>query len=458
MSGNHLRELIAVQKPAADIRYLTVVSTLTRGGTERATVNYALGYGRAGLPSAVLAYGGGGPRQAALEAEHIPVFVGGETLGQQERAVAAAREWNPDILHLNRFGQTDARSADVLRSLVHPRMRVLETNVFAAADRSPDRLLIDLHMHLSRWCLWKWTQSMQGVAPRSPGMVIPYSVDCAAFQPPSDEQRLSLRRQYQVPEDAIVFGRVGQASLAKWSPLLFPAFEAVARQLPHAWLALCGLPPELRGMLDALPPEIRARVRELPITDNDSRLRGYYGLMDIFLHLADKGESFGLVLCEAMLSGVPVITLCTPLRDNSQIEVVAHGKTGWVVRGLEQTIDAMLVLGRDRPLFLAMRRQAPEWVRQNYDIPLVSRHLQAVAAQALAASSASQLASGLRSMPDARMTTSSGVYRELLASAGIQPELLEGILISIVNRPISRTGVSLARAAQSGLRRLSGRR
>ena len=41
------RELISVKKEK-DIRFLTVVSSLTRGGTERAAMNYALGYQRAG--------------------------------------------------------------------------------------------------------------------------------------------------------------------------------------------------------------------------------------------------------------------------------------------------------------------------------------------------------------------------------------------------------------------------
>ena len=60
------RELISVKKEK-DIRFLTVVSSLTRGGTERAAMNYALGYQRAGYPSAILAYNGGGPRRAQLE-------------------------------------------------------------------------------------------------------------------------------------------------------------------------------------------------------------------------------------------------------------------------------------------------------------------------------------------------------------------------------------------------------
>lgn len=102
------------------------------------------------------------------------------------------------------------------------------------------------------------------------------------------------------------------------------AFQAVAQAEPRAWLAVCGLPESLQAMVSKLPEAIRSRIIELPMTDSDEELSRYYGLMDVFVHVSEKGESFGMVLCEAMLSGAPVTTLSTPLRDNSQIEVVPN--------------------------------------------------------------------------------------------------------------------------------------
>jgi glycosyltransferase involved in cell wall biosynthesis len=450
------RTLCAVHKQS-DIRFLTVVSTLTRGGIERAAMNYALGYRRAGFPSAVLAYNGGGPRQAALEAEGVEVFVGGNSPDQLDSAVSAARAWSPDILHLNRPGEADERSASILRAMAHPRMRVLETNVFSYADRSADRMWIDVHLHLSRWCLWKWSQSVRGLTPCSPGIVVPYSVDCAAFQPVTSAERIAYRQRHGIPTDAVVFGRVGQASLGKWSPLIVDAFAAVARTVPNAWLAICGLPAALEAPLAALPPEIRARVCRFPITDSDSELRSYYGVMDIFLHAATKGESFGQVLCEAMLSGLPVITLSTPLRDNSQIEVVAHEKTGLVVRDLDQAVDAMLRLSLDSELRSKLASQAPQWVRQTYDIPIITGQLLALVTGLLAAGSAGDLLHTLQNSPAIEMKSSGNLYRELLAGVGIRQSLHERILTSWVNRPSSRAAIRFLRLAQSGLRRVAGR-
>jgi hypothetical protein len=63
--------------------------------------------------------------------------------------------------------------------------------------------------------------------------------------------------------------------------------------------------------------------------------------MDVFLHASQIGESFGMVLAESLLCGVPVITLATPHRDNSQLEVVGHESGGLIVASVLGMIEAM---------------------------------------------------------------------------------------------------------------------
>lgn len=451
MSNVSARELVSVKK-CKDIRFLTLVSTLTRGGTERAAVNFALGYHRAGFPSAVLAYGGGGPRQALLEEAGIPVFVGGHSPFDVAHATEEAKAWAPDILHLNREGKTDSRSASVLRALIHPRLRVLETNVFSYVDASPDRVLIDLHLHLSNWCLWKWTQSAQGLEPKSPAVVVPYPVDSESFLPVAAEERASCRRHFGIPESAFVFGRVGQPSPAKWSPVLLHAFREVAQKLPNAWLVVCGLPKTLQPLVDKLPEGIRSRIVGLPITNSDAELHRYYALMDVFAHASKIGESFGMVLCEAMLSGVPVITVSTPLRDNSQIEVVANGRTGIVVQNQEQLIDAMLKVHEDKALLQSMQQNAREWVRERFDISVVSRLLLILAPIALASISSQDLARRLAVIPEIHSAAPPNLYGDLLRSAGIRPSFLESNLTSLINQPLCQRAIDFVRAVRVRMR------
>ena len=447
------RELVSVTK-TGKIRFLTAVSTLTRGGTERAAMNYALGYRRAGHPSAILAYNGGGPRRAQLEDEGVLVFEGGPDEAGTQRALKEASAWSPEIIHLNRPGETDSSSGAVLRALIHPRLRVFETNVFSRSDESEDRTLIDLHLHLSRWCLWKWTQATRGLQPRSPGIVVPYSVDCDAFPPVLSDVRRSIRQSFGIPENALVYGRVGQPMDGKWSPMLIRAFEVVAKDLPDAWLALCGMPDRLRAMVQSLPAAIRARVLELPITSSDPELRRYYGLMDVFVHSSEKGESFGMVLCEAMLSGLPVITVSTPLRDNSQIEVVKHNKTGIVVQTLPQMIQAMLRLQGDTAFYSSARRQAPGWVRSNYDISIVTQKLLAIAPIALAATSGEDLTRRLTDLPGTIEPVSASKYRDLLNSVEINQSWHDGLLTALINRPAGRRAISFVRSLPDPLIRV----
>ena len=446
------RELVSVRKEEG-IRFLTVVASLSRGGTERAAMNFALGYQRAGFPSAILTYSGGGPRRAQLEEAGVTVFEGGPDEDGTRRAVAQARAWNPDVLHLNRAGQTDSITAAVLRELIHPRMRVFETNVFGYADRSPDRVMIDLHLLLSRWCLWKWTQSVKGLAPNSPGVVVPNPIDCGAFSAVAPEEKPAIRRDLGIPPDAIVFGRVGQPMMGKWSPILIQAFKAVAQQLPNAWLVVCGMPEELRGMVNQLPAETRSRVVELPMTNSDAELRRYYGLMDVFVHTSSKGESFGLVLCEAMLAGLHVITLSTPFRDNSQIEVVRHRKEGIVVQNLQQLIEAMLTSKQDDAGYKSMQLAAPRWVWESFDISVVSQRLLSLASICLAATSSEELVRGLAAIPGIVSAIEPGYFRTLLASAGIAPSFAENMITSMINRPTTRQVIRFVRSAQSIVRR-----
>ena len=445
------RDLIPVDK-SRDIRFLTILSSLGRGGTERAAVNYALGYRRAGFPSAVYAYGTGGVRVAQLQAEDIPVFLGSEDPAIAARALAEAKAWSPDILHLNRPGIADARSSAAVHALTHPRLRVFETNVFAYVDPSPDRVMIDLHLHLSRWCLWKWTQSAKDVSPRSPAVVVPYSVDASSFNPPTAEQKAANREAFGIPSDAFVFGRIGQPLVSKWSEDLISAFETVAKSESRAWLAVCGLPAALRAMVAKLPAGIRSRVVELPVTDSDMQLHRYYSVVDVFAHISQKGESFGMVLCEAMLSGIPVITMSTPLRDNSQIEVVPNGKAGIVVQNLQQLTKAMIDIQKDETAMQTMRNQARQAVTNRFDVPVVSRLLVKLATIALASNSNQDLVRCLSEDSEVVSSAPASLYKDLLRSAGLQPSLSERILTPLVNQPISRHAIDFARAVQSRLR------
>jgi len=328
------------------MRLLTIVSDLRPGGTQRVACNFARAYAESGVESALFAYRGGGALENSL-GNPVDLFVGGPGDPEQQMALAAALRWKPDVVHVHREGPADPRTAAFLRAVKSAGREasaapvgVMETNVFGRVDYSVDARHIDVHFLLSRWCLWKWRR-WGSLASQPLGIVLPNLVMHGDFTPIQPGLRAQFRARWQIPSAALLFGRIGSPIESKWSRETLDAFAAHAAQNPDSWLLLVAIPAALRERLTALPERIRSRVVVIDFLHGDAALREAYGSMDVFLHSAQIGESFGMVLAESLLCGTPVITLSTPAKDNSQLEVVGHEHGGLVAASLSGMIDAM---------------------------------------------------------------------------------------------------------------------
>ncbi|MDW8337626.1 MAG: glycosyltransferase family 4 protein [Thermoleophilia bacterium] len=88
--------------------------------------------------------------------------------------------------------------------------------------------------------------------------------------------------------------------------------EAFARLPAHARLDLVGVSEhELRRVAASLPPEVRSRIRAHGYLDDDARAR-VLAEVDVLCAPSLHGESFGMVLVEAMAAGVPVVASRVP--------------------------------------------------------------------------------------------------------------------------------------------------
>jgi len=402
------------------------------GGTERAAENYTLGYAAAGLPVAVLA-GAGGPRADSLTRAGIPVFLTGTGRSEWDAALRATLDWNPNIVHIHRHCATPESTA-ILAQLQSPQRRVLETNVFSRFDASPSGKMIDVSFQLSRWCLWRWQQWSRGSSGGPVGAVIPYSVDSRAFFPLSEEERAEVRKHLNIPAKAFVFGRVGQPHDAKWSLATLRAFAKIAPKAPDAFLLLAEAPPSFAKPIAALPDAIRQRILCRPFITGDTNLRRFYGAMDVFLHAATIGESFGYVLCEAMLCGIPIITLSRPSRDNSQSEVVGHMQGGLVAAREKFLPQAMLQLIEQPDLRRQLSSSAPEWVRSRFDLPAVAGSLIRVAEIALACGNRRQIAEQLQAEGFITQCSNGEIHTQLRDAIGT-PSPFELFLMRVEHVP-----------------------
>jgi glycosyltransferase involved in cell wall biosynthesis len=329
------------------VRVVTIVSNLRPGGTQRVACNFARGYKRWGVESALLAYGGGGSLEDSMR-DHAEIIIGGPDDGAQRAALRQALQWKPDVVHIHREGPADPRTGAMLRAArgasrigTSAPVGVIETNVFGRVDYSADCTNIDVHFLLSKWCLWKWRQWSRSLQTAPLGIVLPNLVMHADFSRVSTAERAEFRRKWDIPQNALLFGRIGSPISSKWSRETLEAFATYARNNPNAWLLLIGTPIDLRSSVAAMQETLRRRVVLIDFLQGDTALREAYGAMDVFLHASRIGESFGMVLAESLCCGTPVITLSTPAKDNSQLEVVGHEHGGLVAASVAGMVESM---------------------------------------------------------------------------------------------------------------------
>lgn len=347
------------------MRILTIVSDLGLRGTQRAAQNFSLAYKKAGHSVAVLAYKRNGPRRQALEDHSIPVFGGGVPL---ETALRAAERYRPHVIHVHRAGNFDPVETRILAFLCGGRRVVLETNVFGRVDYSDADRLIDVHMHVSEFCLWRWKRRLGKSRCQQVGVFVPNPLDTSAFQRQSTQCRNLVREQWGVPETAYVCGHIGYKS----SGPVLSGFRKLAEFTPSAWLVCVDLPEAMRRRVNELPPAIRARVVLVDQTKNDAELASHYSAFDCLLHAPLMGETFGYVVAEALLCGVPVASLSRPHHDSGHLEVIGHEEGGLIAGCTKRFPEAVVELFRNDRLRTRVVHDGPARIKRLFDADAIA--------------------------------------------------------------------------------------
>jgi phosphatidylinositol alpha-mannosyltransferase len=185
--------------------------------------------------------------------------------------------------------------------------------------------------------------------------VIPNGVDPTRFS----VNAAPLRR---FDDDAFNILYVGRLDPRKGLPLLLSSFRRIwLSRKGKARLIVVGDGP-LRRRLKALLSTDLADAVHLEGRVSASLLPRYYASSDVLCSPATGNESFGIVLLEAMASGVPVVASDIP----GYRTVVANGEQGLLVepRSIHSLTAALELLADDESLRDRMGRSGLERARQ----------------------------------------------------------------------------------------------
>jgi phosphatidylinositol alpha-mannosyltransferase len=152
--------------------------------------------------------------------------------------------------------------------------------------------------------------------------IIPNGVDTEKFNPEGPIYELPFSKNLQ---DVVVLF-VGRLEVRKGTKYLIEAFNLLGKENPSLKLIIAGDGPLRKKLEKLVAPELKERIFFLGFVSSHV-LPKLYRSCDIFVSPAIGGESFGIVLLEAMASGKPVVAF-----DNEGYrEVVDDGIQGFLV-------------------------------------------------------------------------------------------------------------------------------
>lgn len=357
------------------MKYLTIIENLEYRGSQRVAQNYSIGMKNLGHEVKVLTISGLGRRADYLSNEGIESFC----LNVDQNWLKQILDWSPDVVHVHRPGMYDKNINPIiidLKNSINP--LILETNIFSRVDYQIPSGYIDLHLHLTEWCLWKWLEWSKVLNYNPLGTVLPNSLISDNFYRSSPVDIAAKKQEIGIPKDDFVFGRVGANCEGKWHPIIIDAFEELAKQQYNISLLLVAPPVSIEDKVKNLTANIRKKVFivEPILNADDNQLRLLYSTMDVMVHASRIGESFGIVLAESLLCETPVITLSSPTKDNSQTEIIEHNKTGKVVNNYKGFVDAMTELLHNQKQLSTMGKDGRKQIIDKFDNQYVSRRLE----------------------------------------------------------------------------------
>lgn len=183
--------------------------------------------------------------------------------------------------------------------------------------------------------------------------------------------RRQIREQYQIPEDAVVYGFVGRITKDKGVNELFAAYRRLCEERKDVRLMMVGY-YEREETLNEEFHQWAKNESSVLFCGATSVVEQYMSAMDVYV-LPSYREGFGSVVIEAEAMGVPVIISDIPGPTDAMIRDV----TGLVVKkaDVDTLHDAMVRLYEDADLRDKFGKAAYTFATEKFDQAQLFAHI-----------------------------------------------------------------------------------
>ena len=210
---------------------------------------------------------------------------------------------------------------------------------------------------------------------------VPNGVDTDRFRPPTQGERIAIRRALGLPQEAFLILFVGFFSHEKRPDALFAAWKRArkAEATPSGVVFVGATRSRYYEVDAAMADEIRREAQELGI-EKDLRfieqtleIDRYYRAVDCFV-LPSTREGLPNVLLEAMASGLPCLATCLKRITDC---LIVHGENGFLFPSgdLEAMSSLLVQLMRDPELRKRVGERARKTVLERFSIGATARRV-----------------------------------------------------------------------------------
>ena len=357
-------------------RVMFPIRSLERGGAERQLVVLAAGLHREGWPVTVVCFYAGSPFRRELEQAGVPVIDLAkhgrwDVFGFLWRLFGVFREVRPDLVH----GYLPVSNLLALLSrLARPGTRILwgvrASNVDMSRYDGVSRAAFWLQCRLARYVDLIIANSAAGMAyhvahgfPQPTMRVIPNGIDTTRFRYDATG-RERLRRDWGVPESAVLVGQIGRLDPMKGHPTFLRAAARLALIDPN-WRFVCvgDGASDYRAELERQATELGLGSR-LIWAGARNDMSAVYSALDVFVS-SSYGEGFPNAVAEAMACGRSCVV--TDVGDSAAIvgslgEVVGADDPLSLSHGVERAHQRMAKDG------LVLEQELRARIKSHYNI------------------------------------------------------------------------------------------